>query len=272
MQHNNRISDQLNSMTKPLTFSLLLLVSGLASGEWNAPEDPDIWMIYKSIDNDVKDQRYQRALEKHIWFHDNVLKHDRSFYGVRLSFALVSWVNLASVYPPALEALEKKRMEAERIMRSRDSCCRDTFHDYVSINRELGRTSDSVALFDWLDKYDPAFAEQNYDLARRSLLIHKKIDLLIKYLQPEKEFEELRNEFKRNKESREKYRDNPQFDEYMFNAFTIGVTTIVALLVLAEDLGGANQISERALSLHSTEEFKNKMGLALSGKLPKPWP
>lgn len=52
---------------------------------------------------------YEEALERHIWYHENALKYDQAQYGVRLSFALGSWVQLGKAYPKALEALRSTR-------------------------------------------------------------------------------------------------------------------------------------------------------------------
>jgi len=38
--------------------------------------------------------QFEKALQDHIWFHENALKHKPALYGVRLSFALQEWVNL----------------------------------------------------------------------------------------------------------------------------------------------------------------------------------
>lgn len=45
------------------------------------------------------------ALAKHVWFHEHALDVDPACSGVRLSFALGSWLQLGRKYPLALETL-----------------------------------------------------------------------------------------------------------------------------------------------------------------------
>jgi hypothetical protein len=48
----------------------------------------------------VKSEQYAAALEKYIWFHDHALDADRALAGVRLSYAILEWVDLGGLYPP----------------------------------------------------------------------------------------------------------------------------------------------------------------------------
>lgn len=49
--------------------------------------------------------RYRDALRDHAWFHAHALEHDPALSGVRLSFALRDWAQLAQAYAPAHDAL-----------------------------------------------------------------------------------------------------------------------------------------------------------------------
>src|SRR4051812_29867743 len=48
--------------------------------------------------------RFEEALSQFIWFHEHSLEEDRAYLGVRLSFALSYWMELAERYPPARAA------------------------------------------------------------------------------------------------------------------------------------------------------------------------
>jgi len=113
--------------------------------------------------------RYKEALRDFIWFHENALEHDRAYYGVRLSFALGNWKDLADVYPPAMGALEKVRSRAISSLRTgnRD---RQLFHDVVSINRELGRVRETYELFRELWQNHPELAKDWGHLAVESVV------------------------------------------------------------------------------------------------------
>src|SRR5437763_1470239 len=90
--------------------------------------------------------RHDEALRDLVWFHQNALKHDRALYGVRLSFALGYWNELADVYPPARLALEAAKRDACSILLASGGS-RELFHDVVAINRELGRRGDTYRFF-----------------------------------------------------------------------------------------------------------------------------
>ena len=49
---------------------------------------------------------FDKALEKHEWYHEHAVELDPSQRGVRLSFALNSWIQLGAKYPPALASLK----------------------------------------------------------------------------------------------------------------------------------------------------------------------
>lgn len=113
--------------------------------------------------------RHAAALKDFLWFHENALKHDRAYYGVRLSFALGYWKELADVYPPALEALHSAKQRSESFLRT-GAGDRDLFNDVVSINRELGRTGDTYELFLVLKSSHPELAKKVGDLAIEAIV------------------------------------------------------------------------------------------------------
>ncbi len=251
---------------------LIWLLPAVAVCEWIAPSDPDVEEIYRSIHKDIANENFEDALKKHVWFYDNVLKIDESYYGVRLSFALASWIHLSTIYSPAMEALEEKIQIAEEKIRTGDTCCKSAFHDFASINRELNRESETVRLFVWLDVNNPQAAKRNFNLAKPALITLKNYQLILKYLDPDAEFYELRHEFNRNYESREKFSRPAQFEKYMYKSYTYGITTLVALLVIGQNIEKAQEIVEDSQLVFSSEEFKNELEKALNGNVPDSWP
>ena len=89
------------------TLCVLLPTIGLAE-DWTPPEKPDPEAILQEIREDVKNRRYEVALSKTLWFHENALALRPSLSGVRLSFALSYWLELGEVYPPALEEMKRR--------------------------------------------------------------------------------------------------------------------------------------------------------------------
>ena len=122
---------------------------------------------------------YEEALERHVWFHDHSLEHERAMAGVRLSFALMDWKKLGDVYPPALKRMEEIRNAKQNILlggKGDDSL----FQDVTSLNGTLGETQKSIELFKkiesknsqraaklWLYIQDTVFELGEYDIAKR---------------------------------------------------------------------------------------------------------
>jgi hypothetical protein len=113
--------------------------------------------------------RYEEALQRHIWFHQHALAHDRAWYGVRLSFALSNWVQLGTQYPPARQALIDIRDRTAAVARAGD-WSRELFHDVTAINEYLGEPGETGALFLDLHRVDPSRAERFYRDAEAGLV------------------------------------------------------------------------------------------------------
>ena len=130
--------------------------------------------------------RNEDALRDFIWFHEHALKLDPAYYGVRISFALGYWTDLAEAYPPAQEALEKVRTRGEALLLSGDGD-RSLFHDIASINQNLRRVQDTYKLFRRLLKTQPELARECGDLAVEAIVEAKDFKLASKQLpHPEK--------------------------------------------------------------------------------------
>lgn len=127
------------------------------------------------------ESRHEHALRDFIWFHKNALKHDRAYYGVRLSFALGYWMELGKVYSPALKALQSfKRQGESALIRGKGN--RDLFHDVESINKELGRINDTYKLFLTMKKDRPELAKLCADLAIEAIVDAKDYKLASEHL------------------------------------------------------------------------------------------
>lgn len=113
--------------------------------------------------------RYEDALRDYIWFHENALEHEPSLYGVRLSFALWYWIELANEYPEARRALKRIRDEKTARLLNGDTS-RDLFHDVESINERLENEEATYELFTALEKANPDFADICADLAMPAIV------------------------------------------------------------------------------------------------------
>src|SRR5690349_19790316 len=101
---------------------------------WAPPDNPDPSAILTAAADDTRSGAYADALAKFLWFHRNALRLNRALVGVRVSFALSYWLDLAELYPPAREAFLRTRDEAEAAFAA-DPSSFDLFHELAGMNR-----------------------------------------------------------------------------------------------------------------------------------------
>jgi hypothetical protein len=256
-----------------MRYSLLafLLACSVATAEWTPPDSPDPDKILDEARADAHNGNHQDALLKHIWFHHNALKYERSLYGVRLSFALSDWLALGSSYPPALQALKDVRDKAGLEVQNGINY-HDFFHDYQSINENLGEEEKTVQLFSWLDTHQPERAKTVYQVAQPSLIRAQKYELCGKYIDPDNEYPQYVKHFKSMLEFAKDSRYDKRAEDFAYNNFSNDVSTLVALLAVNNRKEEAKQITEKAMLEWNDEGFAAELSAALEGKMPAPWP
>jgi hypothetical protein len=111
----------------------LLAVGTVLADDWTPPDNPIPGRILDEAESDAANGRHKDALAKHVWFHRNALERAPAMYGVRLSFALSSWKELADEYPPALDAMKRVRDEAKTAILD-GKAARRNFHDLSALN------------------------------------------------------------------------------------------------------------------------------------------
>ena len=124
--------------------------------------------------------RYEDALRDYIWFHEHALEHEPSLYGVRLSFALWYWMELANEYPEARAALKRIRDEKTTRLLNGDTN-RDLFHDVESINERLENEEATYEIFATLEKAKPDFAAVCADLAMSAIVKAEDFEMALRY-------------------------------------------------------------------------------------------
>lgn len=130
----------------------------------------------------AREGKYEEALQKHLWYHENAAKLDPSQSGVRSSFALAYWADLGKKYPKALDALKSVRDQSEaRLLKGEGDW--SLLYDVYAINRELGEPQGTVELFKKIDAANPAFAAEVYHGASRALVDAGEYALVGKYMQ-----------------------------------------------------------------------------------------
>jgi len=98
--------------------------------------------------------RKDEALAEYSWCFDHGNENPwNGFTGVRLSFLLSAWMELAGRHPPALEALETRRDQAEKKLLDGTGGFGEAA-DVAALNRALGSSERTLKAFDQLRKDD----------------------------------------------------------------------------------------------------------------------
>jgi predicted Ser/Thr protein kinase len=145
-----------------------------ASAETWAPtlapgEKPDLQGIMSEAKNRMNQGHFDEALGRQIWFFNHAQEFDPGYAGVRLSFALSDWRELARRYPKALQALTE--------IRDRDTAefaaghgYAQLFQDALSINGQLDDPDATRRLCEIVADKNPRFAQQLYYFAAGPLV------------------------------------------------------------------------------------------------------
>lgn len=96
------------------------------------------------------------AAQEYAWLWDNMLEHDRGFYGVRLSFMVSDMQGLASRHEAAKNEFTRLRDAAEAKLKDK-TATRETLVDWIHLNQIVGDDGRTLAWYDRV-KDDPAAA------------------------------------------------------------------------------------------------------------------
>jgi len=197
------------------------------------------------------DGRSEEALRDFIWFHEHALEHDRSYYGVRLSFALGYWMDLAESYPPARAALEQIKRQKDELLAG-GSEDRALFHDIVRINEHLGVEADTYQLFRAIEARSPEFAQQCFGVAVEAIVKARDFVRARKYY-PDPEEALLRYSSSLNEDLAE--RDVPRVQRQRQQEAFIGIycNRIRTLLAILEGTGSEDTEAARELAVALVE-------------------
>jgi tetratricopeptide (TPR) repeat protein len=204
--------------------------------------------------------KFDAALKKHVWFHDHALGVDEAYYGVRLSFALADWIDLAHKYPPALAALRKIRdTKTNRLLKGKKDYA--LFHDVQSINEELKEPEATVALFKRIDKMNPRFASAIYGLADGDLIAHREYALARKHLgDPAVRFAVVRRNFEWGMSFAKDSCCKEASERAEKANFTDDAVRIITVLDKAGEHRTAKRIQTEALALLNAPAIRKAIG------------
>ncbi|MDA3897634.1 MAG: hypothetical protein PF482_15980 [Desulfobacteraceae bacterium] len=158
-------------MKKSALLIIVMIFFALACSD---PGDPE--KVLARARKYYQQGNYEKALQDHIWFHDNALKYKPSLYGVRLSFALLDWIELGRKFPKAHNALiDIRNRKADLIKKKRGTL--ELFHDVQSINTYLNESAKTVVLYKEMTDCDFELAKQCYCLAKEDLIAKQEFEL-----------------------------------------------------------------------------------------------
>lgn len=245
--------------------------------EWIPPENPDPQAILREAKSDTQAGRYEVALSKHLWYHDNALVLQPGQSGVRLSFALSHWLELGESYPPALEQMKHVRDETEKRIRDEDQVRVrfGDFHDFVALNRTLREEQRTAETFKWLDETDEEDATRVFSVAKPALIKQKAYQLCGKYVDPERDLTRICDKYKMGMKLAKDRFGEPHRD-FTEKKFLNSATTLVAILVQNDRGAEAEEAAEKLKAFVKNSDLQQKLTpqlkSALTGAVPKPWP
>lgn len=244
----------------------LLLAAALPAAAWVPPADPDPDKILRDAVDDRIAGRYEDALAKQLWFHHEALRYRRSLSGVRLSFALAFWADLAELYAPAKAALVKTRDEAAQAVREGRSA-EDNFDDLVAIDRELDDPLATVSVFLEVEKRDPKLAKALAGHAVDALIDAKYYDIAARYVDVETQMKLAKGTYE-NMKSRTPAASGVDFAALTEGFYASRAGRLVAMLVLANRKPEAEALAREALTVSGSEKVKSSVDAALEGQVP----
>jgi hypothetical protein len=256
----------------------ILAVSGCGKSNetvsnWQPPPGVAPALVLNQAQEDAREGRHADALAKHLWYHRNAVQIEPAQVGVRLSFALMYWAQLAQRYRPALDALKAERDAAEEAVR-RGENVRDRFMEAQALNKTLGTDWATARLFRALDASRPEDARKVCRHAQRALVKAGEYALCGKYLQPEEETRRMLEEYEDSKVRAEASEGNIRLNHLRYGDESLRYysSVLVALLVKNQREEEADRVMEKVLSRVDQPELRAALEKARSGGFPPEWP
>ena len=208
--------------------------------------------------------RHEEALREYIWFHNHALRHQPSLYGVRLSFALWYWMELAKAYPKARRELERIRARKSAVLRNGKGT-RDMFHDVTAINRHLRRPRDTYRLFRKLQSTRPRLASRCATLAMPAIVLSRDFELARRYLpRPDRRVAQLAKRLNKAIASlKPRTSRAPAREAYVHN-YCEDVRMLVSVLRGVGERDRAAEIRSSALGLLNSRSVREAVAAALA--------
>ncbi len=208
----------------------------------------------------VRDGGYEEALERVLWYHEHVLEHEPSAYGVRLSYALSDWKELGELYPPAIAAMENLRDHNTQLLKDGKGNP-SLFHDTMAFNRTLEEDSKTIDLFRILDREQEDLAVQCWKYAKDVVIKTRTVDIAKKYLgDPVQEFMKIKamHDMHAANYGREPF-DDEVFKSVNEDSFVERVVRLIGVAALIGESASAREIQEKALAVVDDDRLREAL-------------
>lgn len=251
----------------------ILVAMPVARAEWTPPEKPDPTTILREAQADARARRYEDALAKHLWYHENAETIDAGQTGVRRSFALSSWYDLAADYAPALTKFEECRENARKgaLEGKHPKHVWNNFADFASMSKQLDDDQAIADLFLEIRDESPKQAEKVYPLAEPALVTAERFDVCGEFLDAERAMEREIDSFKHNNKLADE-RFGKMHRSFGEKSFRHGAATIVVILAKNGKTDEAKKLAQQARDAWDDEKLHEALDQALEGTPPKAFP
>lgn len=243
--------------------------SKTSASAWQPPENPDPRLILSEAVEDREQGRFEQALAKHLWFHEHALEYRPSLRGVRLSFALSYWFELANEFAPARESLVRLRDEAELQIIAGASDSGSRFSEFAYINEHFQDYGRTTTVFEKMAKDAPQFAARTYDRAQRALIVCERFDLCSQFLtNPESTFQSAREHLRHCLDCNKGRDIQRELDTSSRRVFSYGVGDLIAILARSQRHFEAQRIAALAKVEWKNRSYHALLERALEGIFP----
>lgn len=256
-----------------LSWRGIAVVLGLAlaapAWAWEPPDSSTASEVLQGAREDREAGRLSEAAAKHLWFHEHALERDPAMSGVRLSFALHDWVELAKAYPPAKSDLLGMRDRAFSVVGEGGPQGHAALLEVLSIDHYLQDWRSSRDAFARLAARDPALADQLVSRALPALVAVQDYALASQHLRLDDFLPELqaRHELmSRIPERSEEQRRATQ--RYRERALDIQLAQVVLVLVKTDRGGEAERVIAKARELLGPQARTHHLEAARQGVVP----
>lgn len=234
---------------------------------WEPTDDLVPSEILDSAVDDTRERRFEDALQKFLWFHE-ASRTELGMGGVRLSFALGYWMDLASEYPLAMDAFIQVRDEAEKRCRANAGDF-ESFHDVSALNRYLDDDRRTIALFLEIARDAPENAKRIYHVAEHLLAAEGMYRECAPFLEWETRLANSIKSYELDLQHEKSYEVLEQHPpKFARRHFQIDVATLVALLVLNDRKQEAEEVCRRCLDVLNDDEMRSVLDAAREGQIP----